>query len=409
MGSQYNRRARSVKVDFAAKQGALIDDLFRQIQLGESPTVEQKKALNDQLNVILSKDPGSLTAQEQALLLNIDKNKATPEMQAYLKENMAAKNADRFAKKYRPFFSLLQQGVDIGSAISQINTAKDASGRLVRPVIPQPSGIDPALNQEIRNAQAASFDSARALAPAQQEIASAYNQSDVVDRAISGGQSGVYGARRQKAAIERMRAGLALPGMSDEIRRKEQARLSQLIGLRQQAAISNDQTRMMGTRLATDQYNSDVTAIGQLGSQGRTNLRNTLTTLPDNLLSAAGRFVNPPATNPYNTAASPAGQAQITAPSGPYSDYQSRLYASIAKNINQARAYNAGGIMGPIAQGALISPGSYMPSRPGLEPGFDSWAAAMNDRNLKAAFPGYTWTEGGWVKTGYPNQTDERN
>jgi predicted nucleic acid-binding Zn ribbon protein len=345
MGSGYNRRAKSSKVDFAFKQGALLDTMFQQFQFGNSPTAEQKEAMDDQFKTILAKDPSYLTAEEQAFLLNIDKNKATPAMQEYFKENMSAKNADRFTKRYKPFFSLLQQGVDIGSAIGQINTAKDASGRLVRPVIPQPSGIDPALNNEIRNAQAATFDSARALAPAQQEIASAYNQSDVVDKAISGGQSAVYGARRQKASIERMRAGLQLPAIADEIKRREQSRLSQLIGMRQQAAIGNDQTRMTGARMATDQYNSDVTAIGQLGAQGRTNLRNTMTTLPDNLLGSAGRFVNPPATNPYSggvspmeqAGVSPMGQVSIPANSGPYSNYEANLNQAIVNNTNKIR------------------------------------------------------------------------
>ena len=60
MGSQYNRRAKSTKVDFAFKQGALLDTMFQQMQFGNSPTDEQKAALDEQLKTVLTKDPAFL-------------------------------------------------------------------------------------------------------------------------------------------------------------------------------------------------------------------------------------------------------------------------------------------------------------------------------------------------------------
>lgn len=338
----------NVTPGFANREMGNFNTAYNNIIAGRDVSLDDAKAaVKEFVNSIADGSSTSKYTPEQfeALLARFDVLKNSPGMQEALKDMVSTRNADRFTRRYKPFFNLILQGADIGSAISQINTASSAAARLVRPVIPKPSGIDPTLNAEIGRAQGDVFDAARALAPAQQEIAAAYNQSDVADRAISGGQSGVYGARRQKAAVERMRAGLALPAMADEVKRREQQRLAQLLGMRQNAALQNDQLRLMGTRMATDQYNSDVTAIGALGAQGQTNLRNTLTTLPDNLLQTAGRFTNsnrPPAISPYAPAVPPPGTygiaPQVPTGFGPTIDeYKNQFERGIVETTNKAR------------------------------------------------------------------------
>lgn len=222
-----------------------------------------------------------------------------PEGKAHVAEMIRNRASDRFVKRYKPALNLVLQGADIFTSLSQINSSNKALAKLAQPTIPNAPGVDPALNNQIYNAQQGTFDQSRALAPARQAISDAYAAQDNANRQISGGQAGEYGSRTQAAYNERLRASGQLPMIADNIRAREQQRLDGLIGTRAQLAQQNYSNSLQGTQMALNQYNTNVNSAAALGAQGRANLRNVFTTLPENLTRYAGGFTGNVAQDPY--------------------------------------------------------------------------------------------------------------
>lgn len=312
---------------------------------GVKLTEEEKSTVTDFFKVVASGKAGDyFTADEfQSFLGQANDLRSTPEMQKLWKENASARNADRFTKRYKPFFNLLLQGADIASALNQISTANAASRSLKRPGIPQPSGIDPALSGEISKLQQPNFDVERALAPAQQEIALSRKMREQAARATTGGQGAAYQSQVNKAAIDAARAGTALSGAADQVNRARQAQLLSAIGMRQGAAQTADQLRLQGANLATSIYNTDANNIANLGVIGRENLRNAVSTLGDNLLGGVGRML--PVADPYATATGTAQSADVPADPDIPAEYQSyktlldNNYRNTINNISSAFKY----------------------------------------------------------------------
>jgi len=85
------------------------------------------------------------------------------------------------------------------------------------------------------------------------------------------------------------------------------------------------------------QYTADLTAAGQLGQAGRTNLRNTLTNLPNTLTRSVGAFMPTPP-SPYSYQQPP----QISAPDlgGPisiYQQYKTKIEQDLANRMTGMR------------------------------------------------------------------------
>jgi len=173
-------------------------------------------------------------------------------------------------------FNLVLAGTDVANSISQIkrsNAGLKANPRPARPAIPQ---RDMMLQQALRNAQEGTFDAGRALAPAQAQIQDQYLSDIQNGKTASTGQAGEFGAYAQLAANRRNRAALQLAPMQDEIRRGQQARYDNLLGMRMDETqrMFDNQNSLYGQDL--NQYNLQQQAYRGLGSQGRSNLRNSL-------------------------------------------------------------------------------------------------------------------------------------
>src|SRR5690606_38627000 len=102
---------------------------------------------------------------------------------------------------------------------------------------------------------------------------------------------------RQLAANRRNRAALQLAPIQDEIRRGQQARYDNLLGMRM------DETQQMFRNQAAlypydlRLYNNELEAAASLGATGRSNLRGSLYNLGN---QAAGAFANAYTQRRYN-------------------------------------------------------------------------------------------------------------
>lgn len=317
-----------------------IEEILAKLAKKEAITEDERSQLTEALKGAVSGqkvDGKSLTADEQAVLLkSADALKGTPEMQSLFKEIAQDKNADRFSKRYKPFFNLLLSGADVATSLQQIRASKQALKNLVRPTLPGTPGLDPVLNNEIYKAQQGNFDAARAIAPAQQELRDQYSRDLGTARQVSNGNAATYGSLAQQASLSRARAGAALPAVSDQIRRQQQARLDNLIGMRQGAVQQQFGNNMQKSGILLDQYNRDAQAAGQLGATGRLNLRNSLQGLGDNVIGVAGRMM--PVSSPYGNAQ---GVYQPTVSnSEPFADYRAEVDQSLADKLQRIQSNN---------------------------------------------------------------------
>ena len=207
---------------------------------------------------------------------------ASPEGQARIQAVVEARKDARLSTKYAPFFQAALAGGDIASAIGQINQAKREGSRLIEPGMPPVPNLDPAISQNIAEAQRGTYDQSRAIAPARQELQDQYAKDIALAKQIGGGQSSTLGALGQVASMRRARGAASLLPAVDAIRAREQSRLDNLIGQRSGLLDQNYRNRFYQYRGLQDQYNRDATAIGALGSAGRMNLRSSA----QNLLNA---------------------------------------------------------------------------------------------------------------------------
>jgi hypothetical protein len=233
------------------------------------------------------------TAQQNADAFNqyLSQAMKTPTGQAAIKDMMRERQTERFVKRNKPFFDAMLAGVDLATSLSQIRQSNDAVRALQKPSMPSPNVLDPALNNAISQAQQGNMDALRALEPAKAEIAQQRLMDLQTARSVSGGQAGAYGANATAATLRANRAAAGLVPMADTIRARQQQRLDNLIGVRQNVRQQEFQNRFGVARENMAQYQQDAAAAAALGQTGRQNLRMTLGQLPEMLTRTAGNMM----------------------------------------------------------------------------------------------------------------------
>ncbi len=209
----------------------------------------------------------------------IDELNRTPQGQARLKDTLATQKEGRLSRRFTPFFQAAMAVSDIGNSARQIRQARNLAGRNIQPSPPPVPGIDPALNDQIRDAQLGSYDSARALGPARQVLDDQYAKDISLAKSIGGGQASTLGALGQVASMRRARGAANLVPMMDQIRAREEGRADNLIGQRGDLIDRNYRNRAYQYTWMKDQYDKDAQAIGGLGAAGRSNMRNSISNL----------------------------------------------------------------------------------------------------------------------------------
>lgn len=192
--------------------------------------------------------------------------------------NIAEQTAKgKLSEKVATALNLALAGTDIGTSVAQITAANKAIKQAQRPSRPAPLSADPRLEQALNDAKRGSYDSIRALAPAQRAILDNYLSDLNMAQRVSGGQSGAYGALGQVASTRRSKAAQDLAPIADQFRRLDQQRYDQLLGqkLAENQAIQQSKAQYYPQDLW--QYSQDVRAAGELGMTGRRNLRESLT------------------------------------------------------------------------------------------------------------------------------------
>lgn len=234
-------------------------------------------------------DAGEAATPEEASAALIESGRALQSSPQYKDQTLSlAKDAEKgkLSDQLAQGIGLILGASDIGQSIAQIQASKKGlagSRRPARPAIPQ---RDTQLANALRQSQESTNDAGRALAPSQAQIQDQYQNDLANARIASTGQAGAYGAYSQLAANRRNRSAMELVPIQDQIRREQQGRQDQLLGMRMQENqnMFDNQQQLYGQDL--QQYNQDQQAYGQLGATGRSNLRNSLYGLGQQLAPA---------------------------------------------------------------------------------------------------------------------------
>jgi hypothetical protein len=273
-----------------------LQEILQSIQAGKSLSKEQTDYVISSLGKGLA---GKVPASDSGMSLEefmsnltpaIDALRKSPEGQANLKQVLADRRTQRFVKQYTPFFNAILAGADINTSLSQVRNSNKAIKNLVRPGLPAVPLNDPALNDALRGAQVGTMDAARAIGPARQELQDQYAKDIALAKSIGGGQSSTLGALGQVASLRRARGAAALAPQIDAIRAREQGRVDNLLGMRQQQSQQNFYNRKLNSDTALNQYGLDLQSAGQLGSTGRLNLRNSMSSLLGAVPGVAARI-----------------------------------------------------------------------------------------------------------------------
>ena len=217
----------------------------------------------------------------------------TPEGKEFAKARMLEAKTTRFGKKYGPLMNAIVTGGDIASSLKQIRESDRSTRELRRPAIPIGSGVDPAIDRALRQSEQSNLNAASSVNASRQVINDQFNQDIKNAEIASGGQQAAFGALGQVAATRRTRGSAALAPIIAQIRQSENQNRNQLLGLKQQGQQFADQQRMYASRIANDQYAQDAYAAGKLGSQGRLNLRNSLSRFANVLPGVAAQASMP--------------------------------------------------------------------------------------------------------------------
>jgi hypothetical protein len=198
---------------------------------------------------------------------------------------------ERFSAGYNTLLNLAQ----VGTSAAQIARSNDQLGGLQRPAMPTPPSEDRALGRSIYEAQQGTFDTARAAQAASNKIINQRLAADEAVRQVSRGQGAQYQAGRQANSLAAMAAMGELTPMIDAIRAREQARLDELLAMRQQNRQMDFRNRLNLYDRGIENYMNDYQMAAELGATGRQNLYSSLGSLGSNLAVGAGyaNFQNP--------------------------------------------------------------------------------------------------------------------
>lgn len=239
-------------------------------------------------------DSGEASSFEEAQAALLEAGQALQTSPDYKEQTLQfAQDAEkgRMSEKLAQGIDLILKGTDIATSISQIRESKNQLAKSVRPQRPTVPGRDPYLQQALRQSQESTGDAGRALAPVQAQIADQYNADIANAKTASTGQSGAFGAYGQLAANRRNRSAMQLAPIQDEIRRGQQARTDELIGMRM--GETQNQFQNAASLYPTDlnQYQAEQEAAGRLGATGRANLRDSLYGLGQSVVAPAADYI----------------------------------------------------------------------------------------------------------------------
>lgn len=258
-------------------------DIAKKIQNGLEPPTEDLKFFMetvpdiDEAKIQEYVDAGEGATKEQlqaALIESGRKLQSDPIYKEKLLKIATDAKGQKTANRILEGVNLVLAGTDIANSINQIHQANQASKksrRPSRPIVPQ---RDLLLQQALQ--QAGNFDSERAIAPVRAEIQDQYLNDIRGAETASTGQAGAYGTYRQLAANRRNRAALNLAPIQDSIEARNQNRYDNLLGMRLDETQNMFQNQASLYPYDLQQYGLDQQAAAQLGSQGRSNLRNSL-------------------------------------------------------------------------------------------------------------------------------------
>lgn len=230
------------------------------------------------------------------------KQLASPEYKEKVLDIAKEAHAGRAGENVTRGLNLALAGTDLATSLAQISKSNQQLAHIQRPSRPAVQQRDQMLQQALSQAQAGTMDQSKALLPAQLGIQDAYRADLSNANTASAGQPGAYGAYAQSAINRRNRANLDLVPMANNIKQQEQARYDSLLGLRQNEnqAISASQGANYGADLY--QYGVDRQAANELGSVGRSNLRDSLTGFAAQIPGIARQYTRNKYDDLYNQA-----------------------------------------------------------------------------------------------------------
>lgn len=213
---------------------------------------------------------------------------SSPELAQAMSKLEAQAKAGALSNKIAAGLNFLGQVGMTGAALQQIANAKKYAQQVVRPSLPPTPGNDPQLQAALGQTP---INVNEVLAPARQQINEAAQAGLMNAQNISRGQSGAYSSLANQINLQRMKAGLGLAPMAQEVAAQNAGLKAQLLGLRQQEITNQIASRQANAGLAFDQYNRDAAAVGGLGQSGRNNLATLATQIPDAFRAVASQIV----------------------------------------------------------------------------------------------------------------------
>ena len=279
-------------------------------------------------------DPAKQAAEMTAALESM---RNSPQGQEHLKEALINSKSSRFTSQYGPFFQALLAGTDVITSLNQISASKNALARMTKPGIPTQGGLDPRLDNAIRQAEIGTQAAPQAANVAKSDIFDQYMQDLKNSQISSGGQQSIFGSGAQVASYNRNKALARLIPMTNDIQMQRQNQLNQLIGQRQGFANQQFGNNLQATQMRLGQYNQDAQAAGALGSQGRLNMRQTLGGIAGLMPQLGARLF--PVSNPYlkqDQGAQTSTQPGVYNPQ--HAEYEQLLNMSLNNHLNLRKA-----------------------------------------------------------------------
>lgn len=267
---------RFLRISKTLSDGEIPNDMDLQFYVSFLPQVNQD--VLDEANQLIQNGevkgvPPNLSAEHYLEMGRVQLQ--NPEYREKLLRQAQQIESEQTANDFNGGLDIILGGIDIANSIKQIRTGEQQARRSKRPSKPSVPQRDLYLQAALRGAEEGTFDTERAIAPLRAEIQDQY-LNDVQDAKIaSGGQIGAYGAFRQLASDRKNRASMQLAPIADNVRREQQARYDNLLGMRMDETqnIYRNQAALYPYDL--DQYNQDQQTAAALTSTGRRNLRNT--------------------------------------------------------------------------------------------------------------------------------------
>ena len=237
---------------------------------------------------------GEFTSAEDARNAIIEAGRifqSSPEYKNDILELTKSQEAGRISGKLAQGISLVLGGVDLGNSVAQIKASDKAIRESRRPSRPAVPGRDQLLSQALRSSQEGQFDAARALAPVEAQISDQFLADTQNAKTASGGQMGAFGSYMQLAANRRNRAAMQLAPIQDEIRRGQESRFDNLLGMRMGESQQMFRNQAFLYPHDLNQFNNEQQAAAHLGATGRLNFRDSLYNMGGQIAGAVGNNV----------------------------------------------------------------------------------------------------------------------